>query len=142
MNSSRMRSARLLTISQHALCRGVSARGVSVQEGVRPGGCLPRGVCGRPPVNRMKTGVKTSPCRNFVAGGNNSLLIRSAVYTGETSSSSLSQLRFIIPQHEVFNALRDIHIRPSTIHEFTAGKACTFGFPSEIPTLVYQVKCH
>ena len=47
MYSSRMRTARLLTISQHALSRGVSAweggglpRGVSAWGGV----CLPRGV--------------------------------------------------------------------------------------------------
>ena len=45
IHSSGMRNARLLTISQHALCR----RGVSTQGGVCPGdvcsGCLPGGVC-------------------------------------------------------------------------------------------------
>ena len=38
----------------------------------RGGGCLPKaGVCQTPPppVNRM-TGVKTLPCRNYVADGN------------------------------------------------------------------------
>ena len=56
MHSSRMRTACLLTISQHALCtalqgvcipactgQGVSAQGVSTHGGVCPGGCLPRG---------------------------------------------------------------------------------------------------
>ena len=65
MHSSRMRTARLLTVSQHALSRG----------GSLPGGCLlgggvsAQGVADIPPVDRM-TGLKTLPCRNFVAGGN------------------------------------------------------------------------
>ena len=53
MHSSGMRTARLLTVSQHALCRGVSAsgpggvfpggsvQGVSARGDVWPGGCLP-----------------------------------------------------------------------------------------------------
>ena len=68
MHSSRMRTSRLLTVSWHALCRGVSAQGgvfpgVSVQgwgvcpggvssqrRGVRQGGCLPNGdVADTPP---------------------------------------------------------------------------------------------
>ena len=81
IHSSRMRTFRLLTVSQHAhaLGRGVCMPGGLPRVGVsaRGGGgslpregCLPRGVCGRhPPVNRM-TDVKTLPCRNFVAGGN------------------------------------------------------------------------
>ena len=44
MHSSGMRTAHLLTVSQHAL-HGVSAKGVSARTGVCPGGCLPRGVC-------------------------------------------------------------------------------------------------
>ena len=44
LHSSGMRIARLLTISQHALCRGVSARGC-LPRGCLPRGCLPRGVC-------------------------------------------------------------------------------------------------
>ena len=61
-----MRTARLLTVSQHALRRW----------GVCPGGVCPVGICpwrcGRPPCewNDWQTGVKTLPCRNFVAGGN------------------------------------------------------------------------
>ena len=59
MHSSMMRTARVLTISQHALCRGLSARGVSAggfllggvsaQGDVCPstGGCLARGVSGQ-----------------------------------------------------------------------------------------------
>ena len=42
MHSSRMHTAGLLTVSQHALGRGVSVWGV----------------CGRPPVNRMTDGCK------------------------------------------------------------------------------------
>ena len=73
MHSSREGTTHLLTISQLALCR----RGVSAQGGFCWGGCLPRGgvclrVCGRPPPQRTEwqTGVKTLPCRNFVANGN------------------------------------------------------------------------
>ena len=40
MHSSEMRTANLLTVSQHALRRGVSVGGVC------PGGCLPRGWVG------------------------------------------------------------------------------------------------
>ena len=141
-----MRTPCLLTISQHALCRGMyipacTGQGVCVSQhamgrggvwqgclaegclpvgvcpggclfgGVCPGGCLPRGVSAQgvclprggvsaqgvsaqgcvcpgvarhPPVgvsaqglpdtpceqNDWQTGVKTLPCRNFVAGGN------------------------------------------------------------------------
>ena len=78
MHSSRMLTACLLTVSQHALRRGgcvsqhTLGRGVSVQWGVP-------GVCGRPPPrdqrqtplceqNDWQTGLKTVPCRNFVAG--------------------------------------------------------------------------
>ena len=45
MHSSGMRTTRLLTVSQHALRRGVSAWGVSSQWGVCPRGGLARGVC-------------------------------------------------------------------------------------------------
>ena len=69
LHSSRMRTARWLPVSQHTLHRGVSVRQVSAK-----GGCLPRGmvvcVCGSPPPwTEWQTGVKTSPCRNFFAGG-------------------------------------------------------------------------
>ena len=89
-----MRTARLLTVSQYALGRGgvclgvvvcpggVSSRAMSAQGGVCPGGVFPgAGVCpGRRSVcpegvktplwTEWQTGVKTLPCRNFVAGGN------------------------------------------------------------------------
>ena len=49
-----------MCVSQHALSRGVSARGV-LQRG--------RGVHEHPPLwTEWQTGVKTLPCRNFVAG--------------------------------------------------------------------------
>ena len=68
MHSSRMRTSRFLTVSQHAHALGRG--GVSAGGGSAKGGVSAQGVCGRhPPVNRM-TGVKTLPCRNFVAGGN------------------------------------------------------------------------
>ena len=78
MHFSGMHTARLLTISQHVLHRG------SVYPSMHwAGGCLPGGgvcwgvsaqgcVCGRHPLceqNDWQTGVKTLPCRNFVAGG-------------------------------------------------------------------------
>ena len=92
-----MRTACLLSVSQHALRRGVSAwgreclhgwgmsclpRGMSVQGGVCQG-CLPRGVylcrgmyvADPPPWTEWQTGVKTLPCRNFVAGGNYSVKV-------------------------------------------------------------------
>ena len=63
------------------VCPGVSAGGVSAQKGVGVsawGGCLPSGVCQIPPPpcerNDCLTGVKTLPCRNYVADGNNPLL--------------------------------------------------------------------
>ena len=79
MHSSGMRTARLLTVSEHALHNGVSAQG-----GVCPGGRgmsaqgmaawgvadTPRPEADTPP--REQTGVKTLPCCNFVAGGNSS----------------------------------------------------------------------
>ena len=60
---------------------GVSAWGgrESTQGGVCLGGCLPGGVClgehrrdttPTPEQNDWKTGVKTLPCRNYVAEGN------------------------------------------------------------------------
>ena len=61
MHSSGMHTARLLTVSQHALHRGVSALGVSAQGAVCSGGCLPRGgVCPRkgvadPPQDQRQT---------------------------------------------------------------------------------------
>ena len=53
MHSSEIRTARLLSVSLHALHRGCLTGGVSAQEGVYPGGCVcpkeggvcPRGVC-------------------------------------------------------------------------------------------------
>ena len=103
-HSSRMRTARLLTLSQHAFGRwvyrrmhvcvypsmhwagGVSPWGVSARGdvypnmhwagGVYPGGVSTRGCLARkcvwqtPPLwTEWQTGVKTLPCRNFVAGG-------------------------------------------------------------------------
>ena len=44
MHSSMMRTARVLTISQHALCRGLSARGLSPGGFLLGGGFLPRGM--------------------------------------------------------------------------------------------------
>ena len=78
-HSNRMRTARLLTVSQHALCRK------SVYPSMHWAGvCLgvwqtphrdhrqtpPPGTTGRPP-REWQTGVKTLPCRNFGAGGKN-----------------------------------------------------------------------
>ena len=69
MNSSRMRTAHSLTA-----CRlgGGGGQGASIaRRGVRGGGgghAWQGGI----PVNRM-TGVKTLPCRKFVAGGKNSV---------------------------------------------------------------------
>ena len=83
LHSRRMHTAHLLTTSQHALCKRVSAkggiypggclprgclprgylpRGVSAQGGVCPGGgCLPGGCLPRlPPVNRI-----TDTCKNI-----------------------------------------------------------------------------
>ena len=94
MHSSRMRTTRLLTVSQHALGRkGVSqpalGRGCLLREGVPgvvwpggvpgvpprgQGGIYPGGRCRHPPPwTEWQTGVKTLPCRNFVAGGKNVL---------------------------------------------------------------------
>ena len=86
MHSSRMRTARVLIISQHALHRGVSAwRGVSDQgvsaQGVSVQGVSAQGVSAQGGVcpvggGRMSAqwGVKTLPWRNSVAGGKYSLL--------------------------------------------------------------------
>ena len=82
-----MRTARLLTVSQNALrrgrClpRGVSAKGISAQGvsahwgssrgvSVQGGGVSAQGG-GRHPLlwTQWQTGVKTLPCRNFVADG-------------------------------------------------------------------------
>ena len=83
MHSSRMRTARLLTVSQHALCRwgvypsihwaGGVCPGGYLSGGYLPGGCLPGGLWQTPPCeeNDWQRGVKTLPCRNFVVGGNN-----------------------------------------------------------------------
>ena len=97
MHSSGMHTARLLTISQHALHRGSVHPSIHWPEGCLPGGGVCQGgrgvcpgdgvsaqggvcwgvsaqecVCGRHPLceqNDWQTGVKTLPCRNFVAGG-------------------------------------------------------------------------
>ena len=64
MHSSGMRTARLLIVSQHALGKGVTARGclpggVSAKGVCLPRGCLPRGgVADTLPVDRQ-TPVKT-----------------------------------------------------------------------------------
>ena len=58
--------------------RGVSAQGVSTQEGVicPGGGSLPRrgvsaeGCLPLPPVNRMTDRCKALPCHNFIVGSN------------------------------------------------------------------------
>ena len=87
MHSSRMRAVHC---SSHLLWEGVSAKkGVGVsgqrgiyQGGVCPGGYLPRGVCpggclprgclvDTPLWTEWQTPVKTLPCRNYVADGNN-----------------------------------------------------------------------
>ena len=54
MYSSGMRIARLLTISQHALGRGLYLSMHCAEGRVCPGGCLPGvSVCGRPPPNKI-----------------------------------------------------------------------------------------
>ena len=59
LHSSRMRTACLLTVSQHALSGGLSAQR----------GCMC--VANPPPRwTEWQAGIKTLPCRNFVAGGN------------------------------------------------------------------------
>ena len=62
MYSSRMHTARLFTVSQHALLGGVPTRVVCLPGGVSAWGVyLPRGTCpGTPPVNRM-----TDRCKNI-----------------------------------------------------------------------------
>ena len=72
MHSSRMRTARLMTVSKHALHRGrgcipACTSGGCLPGDVCPGGCLPRRG-DRPPCeqNDWHTGVKILPCRNFV----------------------------------------------------------------------------
>ena len=66
MHSSRMRTTRLLTVSPSmhgAFCHSVH----------REAGCLPPPPPGRHPASlwtEWQTGVKTLPCRIFVAGGN------------------------------------------------------------------------
>ena len=88
-----MLTARLLTVSQHALPGGVPARGVHLPQGVYlPGGCtcqgvyLPReGVPAQvlPSVNRM-----TDRCKNIIlpqtsfAGGNKFKLTKKCVFRG------------------------------------------------------------
>ena len=52
------------------------------------------------------------------------------------------KLRLIIPGHEVFHALHDIHICDQVQYKNSLRKTCTFGFPSETPTRACQVKCH
>ena len=67
MHSSRMCTARLLIVSQHALLGGVSAWGVPAQEGV-PAKGVPAQVL--PPVNRMTDRYKniTLPQTSFAGG--------------------------------------------------------------------------
>ena len=89
MHSSRMRTARLLTVSQHALPGGgmylpggVPARGCTCLGGVPARGYLPAGYLPRyPPMNRMTDRCKniTLPQTSF-EGGNNKLTLR-AYYT-------------------------------------------------------------
>ena len=68
MHSSRMRTACLLTVSQHALGGG---GGLCVsQHALGRGGVCPR------LWTEWQTGVKTLPCRNFVAGGKNLITSR------------------------------------------------------------------
>ena len=75
MHSSRMHTARLLTISQHAL---------------RKGGVCPRGVWQTPPLwTEWQICVKTLPCRNFVAGGNNN--VKNFGYNGHLLMTRRSQ---------------------------------------------------
>ena len=70
MHSSGMRTARLLTISQHALCPGgVPAWGCTCQ-----GGCTCPGT--PPPAVDRQTPVKTYPSQTSFAGGNNCVYIR------------------------------------------------------------------
>ena len=73
MHSSRMRTARLLTVSQHALLGGVPARGVYLTGGVpAQGGYLLGGVPAQVPVNRMTDRCKniTLPLTSFAGGKN------------------------------------------------------------------------
>ena len=65
MHFSRMRTAHLLTVSQHAQCRGVSA-----QRRVCPGACLPRGTFARWDVSQHAMGRhnpfgQTDTCENI-----------------------------------------------------------------------------
>ena len=76
MHSSRMRTVRFLTVSQHALPgvylpSGVPARGVPAREVYLPRGYLPR----YSPVNRMTERCKniTLPQTSFAGGKNSSL---------------------------------------------------------------------
>ena len=80
MHSSGMCTSHLLTISQHALCRGVCPGGCLLG-GVCPGWCVCPGSGGHHPPPRTRgrhpplwtewqTGVKTLPCRNFIPGIN------------------------------------------------------------------------
>ena len=94
MHSSGMHTVRLLTVSQHALCRGAvcipactggisqHALGRGMYPSMHWAGCLPGvgGVCpggvspgsetDTPPVNRMTDRCKNITFRNYVAGGN------------------------------------------------------------------------
>ena len=77
MHSSRMRTARLLTISHHALRGGVSD----------------------PPreQNDWQTGVKTLPCRNFFAGGDNgNKILQREDTTDDKAESDMCLIRSII----------------------------------------------
>ena len=80
MHFSRMRTAHLMTVSQHAMCRGEvcipawTGWGCVCPGGVCQGGVVvcPGCVCvaDTPLWAEWQTGVKTLPCHNFVAGGN------------------------------------------------------------------------
>ena len=81
MHFSRMRTARLLTVSKHTLRRG---GGVCPGGGICPGGCL---TTPPPPWTELQTGVKTLHCRNFVAGGNEPPPPTSPPQSGTTEKS-------------------------------------------------------
>ena len=82
LHSSRMRTARALTVSPSMLCGGGSALGGGVCSWGVPalGGACSWGVCswGRwypsmqnpPPIDKITEACKKLPCPNFVAGGN------------------------------------------------------------------------
>ena len=89
------------------VCPGGSAQGGLPREcmpgGVCPGGCLPKGVAAQgvlqtPP----QRGVKTLPCRSFVAGGNkkdlNQLQMRQASFLKTLPNNSIINLFFSNPK--------------------------------------------